>query len=680
VSQGLADLARVVTARRRRGRRDLLWFGSRIGDLDSDSVTDDLTATLYEWAYVRGGPVPLEPRNRAVADRRWTSAAVDPALHAFSSGWRASSSSSVTREGEPMIRLDGATHMRPSGVTLIVPALSREAMPGWLFVRQGDLTTTMNACRLYVNSDPEAVLARLPVLSRVLLDAFPDSFSAKFLTSRDHRDRADSTVVYLPVLPEPALLGQLIEAFSSTVFRTAVPMFTQRVAPGMAVATSPPRGRSFGMEVSASIAINLVAALKAGRDPASGITLPTNPLPGRPRSSDSGAVSRRDHTRPVDPEEALLGLTSRLSAEALTADGQAQWLIRRRSNEFTTMGADVYSGLAGPLLVLAHAVALTGCRGAVPLLHATASSMLARQPELPWAGFHDGQAGVAAALAEAAAIAPNTGLADYARCALDQAIAAVDDDTPSWDVISGIGGTMIALAAASSVLGTDTRDLLDALRLRLAKACKPDAHTGGVRWPGPPRRTRALAGLAHGGTGAGVALLAGTMPVETWAMDLAMRSIAFEDRARTNGADWLDHRMHPIARPATAWCHGSAGIAIGTAAIVTQISTSTEHLAWRTDLQARIATASDRTEHALEDVEFDDGLCHGASGRALSLLVAARSLQQPVDAREILERLSALPRRPALRDFSLMNGDSGRVIAALALAERAAPPLALTMV
>jgi len=256
----------------------------------------------------------------------------------------------------------------------------------------------------------------------------------------------------------------------------------------------------------------------------------------------------------------------------------------------------------------------------------------------------------------------------------------VNDDATGWDVIGGIGGTMIALAAASIVLGTNTDEVLNALRLRLAKSSRPDAHTGGVRWPGRWRRTRALAGLAHGGTGAALALLVGATPVDDWAFDLAIRSVAFEDHARTDGTDWLDHRLHPIARPATAWCHGSAGIGIGTVAIADQIPTSTKHLAWRSDLQARISRASERTERALETVEFDDGLCHGASGRALSLLVAARCLRQPVDAREILGRLSALPRRPAVRDFSLMNGDSGRVIAALALAERATPPLALTLV
>ena len=305
--------------------------------------------------------------------------------------------------------------------------------------------------------------------------------------------------------------------------------------------------------------------------------------------------------------------------------------------------------------------------------------MLRRQAELPWTGFHSGQFGTAAALAEAAAVAHDGQLADYAMTSLDRAIGAVDGESTEWDIIAGISGSIVALAAASNLLGRDEDDLTDILRARLAEMCEPDVRTGGVRWPSRARRTRALAGLAHGGTGAALALVCGPKPAPAWAFDLATRSVRFEDLARTDATNWLDYRTYPLASGASAWCHGAGGIGLGTLGILDNVRRQTADSSWILDLEARVATAAMRTRSALETMEFDDGLCHGASGRALAVLVMTTALGEPCDAAELLNRLAVMRERPLVRDFSLMKGESGRVLTRLAIAGLADPPIALTL-
>ena len=83
-----------------------------------------------------------------------------------------------------------------------------------------------------------------------------------------------------------------------------------------------------------------------------------------------------------------------------------------------------------------------------------------------------------------------------------------------------------------------------------------------------PARGPVLAGLAHGQSGMAVALAAAGAVTDTPALiDAARRALTAEDRlfdpARAN---WPSpDRGH---RPATAWCHGAAGIALARLALL----------------------------------------------------------------------------------------------------------------
>jgi hypothetical protein len=685
----LDTIIRVVGVRRRRGTAILTWFGSKICELDSESAVGDLERVLYRWAYTPGTPIPREPEQPAAAHIRWHQATVDPRLRAWWNGWYQQSTSNVRLDGQPIINCNAAGLGR-GPIALSLPALSHVAIPGWLLVRHGDVSQIApDPYRVYVNTDPDKIIALLPVLSGCLVDHLP-AFSAKFLTTHDHRLRTDSTVIYLPEIPGRDVIGAIISATRPAVLRATVPMFTQRIASGVALAPSPPDARSYGMDVCARIAEQIVNSYR-GSD-TSTIAATWAPPPTihvdlesgncRAQTESESPVSVRSPRGSSPPRVAIAPIdqlgefTRYLAREALTSRDHVTWLSLDNRFQYRTLGASVYDGLSGPLLVLANAVALTGDRDARRLLRAVGNTMLTRQPELSWLGFHTGQFGTAAALAEAAQISGECQLVEQAVCSLERALHSVSRPPHEWDIISGVGGALVALAAAGILLERHAPDVIADLRARLRGMWEPDKQTNGVRWRmRTGSRSRALAGLAHGGTGAALALVVGG-PAANWAVDLARRSVQFEDQSRTDGHDWLDYRVYPLRLPAFAWCHGAAGIGVGTAAIIAQNPNSL----WNADLRSRIRVAAARTLESLNRVNHDDGLCHGASGQALALCIMAESSGQPLDRHQLLEKVTQFHDRPAMRDLTLMNGESGRLIARLVLSDLADPPLTMSLV
>jgi hypothetical protein len=125
--------------------------------------------------------------------------------------------------------------------------------------------------------------------------------------------------------------------------------------------------------------------------------------------------------------------------------------------------------------------------------------------------------------------------------------------------------------------------------------------------------------------------------------------------------------MHPLITHATAWCHGSAGIGIGTVGM-RGVSTRESLLVQRIERAAKFTRAAFARDDA------DDGLCHGASGRALALVVMNA---MPRDV--IAEKLASTRPMFAADDHSLMTGGLGRTVTRLVLGGLAPVPLAVTL-
>lgn len=704
-------------------RRTVTWFGGKVCSLRSERAAQELALVLYQWAYTLGAPTPREPQEPAAPDERWMDlgdclrradraarlehpevSGSDP-VRAFWGGWQALSSSRVGLTGQPVVTLGEDYGPLGRDVDIPLPPLSTAAMPGWLVLRHGDVTRARPAYRLYANTAPEPLFSVVSPLAHLLSREIPGS-SAKFLATSDHLTRADSTVVYLPEIPSLDLLSVLVDMLESAVHRPSTPLFTSRVIDGIALAPSPANGESFGMATCALIADQAIRAMRDGqRLSTENIRLPPierlvpstrihrplarhrlNRPPRSTRSPTAGSESVVAESHVREHPEATVALTElheftgRLTREALTADARATWLYRDGA-VCRTLGADVYGGLAGPLWVLAHAMASTADAHVAKLLPAVARTMLTRQPELASLGFHTGQPGTTAALAEAALVSQHPEIADIAAESLEMTLSSLAmtslGSARNWDLIGGISGAIIALTCTFAMVGRPLDDAVEGLVRRLAQMHESDPQSGTTRWRlRTGRRSNALAGLAHGGTGAALALVAAAQS-EPPILDLARRSIQFEDLCCMDGQDWIDRRYRPLNAPATAWCHGSAGIGIGTVAILRHELPRE----WRSELETRAANAAGRTREAVQAGLADDGLCHGLSGRmlALQILSGQSATAQPLPALGAFQPPAFSGFRASNSDVSLMTGASGRVAAKLGMAGLAQPPIALSL-
>ena len=670
----LEALVRAVGVRHRRDTRRLTWMGESIIDLDDPQAAEALADVLYASAYVFGAPAPLEPQGDRGIDTGWSSIRVDERMSATWGGWTAIDSGTIEAPGLPTVRLQ-PTGSRARGCTVAIPmaAISTDLLPGWCLVHHGDVRFGAGTVRLYANTRSDAAQAIVADLTTVLLDAGFEHFSAKFLLGREHDDRADSTVLYLPVVPDAELLDRLVAVLEPAIAGTATPMFTRRLLPGIALARSPEGGASFGQLRCRQVGSALAAHLRADRreplvvpfDEARPWEGPTGGLfhglvpPTPPARIDPGVV---------DAEHALHALADELARSAIAADRRATWVVReRRSGRSVAAGAAIYDGAAGPLAVLAHAYHRSGRH--LPLLRAAAHSILDRQDEIPLDGFHSGQAGTAAVLAEAADLARDELLTEIAHESLERA-RRPRASSRDWDLLAGTAGTIVGISAAAGLLGVDVAEsITDWVRCLLLRA-EDDAGSGGIRWRSQiGRRRPTLAGLSHGGSGAALAVaIAATRECDV--PPVVARSVDFEDKCRNSVDGWTDQRNPAAKGAAVAWCHGAGGIGLASAAL---------NLRWPGAFRDRTQLAAERLAASLSGPIHDRGLCHGRSGRALALAVVADHLGDDALATKARMDLAAMGQSAGHPDLGLMNGESGVVLARLAGAGLARAPIAFVV-
>ena len=672
----MTDLDAIVGAvgvRRRGDTRHLTWIGQSIIGLDEPQATEALADVLYASAYVFGAPTPLEPPGDRGIDPGWSFIRVDDRMTATWGGWTATGRGTVEAPGMPTIRLEPTgSRARGSPVAIPMASISTDLLPGWCLVHHGDVRFGAGTVRLYANTQPHAAQALVPGLTTLLLDAGFEHVSAKFLLGREHGDRADSTVVYLPVVPDAELLDRLVALLGPAIAGGATPMFTRRLLPGIALAHSPEGGASFGQLRCRQVSSALAAHLRADRrDP---LVFPFDEA----RPWDGLAGGLLDYLGPptppatidpdvTDPERALHALADQLARSAITVDRRATWLVRdSRSGRLVAAGAALYEGAAGPLAVLAHACHLSGSSCHLPLLRAAAQAMLDRQDEIPLDGFHSGQAGTAAALAEVADLVQDQHVTEIAHESLDRA-RRPRGLSRDWDLLAGTAGTILGISAAAGLLGVDVAKNIEDWAGCLVVRGEDDPGSGGIRWRSQiGRRRPTLAGLAHGGSGAALALAVASTPERDFAPVVA-RSVDFEDTCRSSVDGWTDQRNPAAKGAAVAWCHGAGGIGLASAAL---------NLRWPGTFRARTQLAAERLAASLSGPIHDRGLCHGRSGRALALAVVADHLGDNALGSKARMDLAAMGESAGNLDVGLMNGESGVVLARLVGAGLARPPIA----
>lgn len=689
--QQIRSISAQVGLRRRSGRPVLTWFHTPVAQLDDPLVATRFAGVIYRWAYAVGRPQPIPdapppPRGTEPAE------VYDPprTLAAWDIGWTAGpvvdGGVTVRREGDPALRVRpddfklSTSTTGPGGTGAVrLRSVSTRRQPGFLSVLHGHMPLPVPLVRLYLNSHAGSVTTVANLVVDAALNHAVPAFAFKWLLGPDHDERADSFVVYLPRAAAEPMVRDLIDPALGlpALLRAPVPMFTTRRAAGVATALSPPGDRSFGQDCAQTAAAQILADLRAparrssGRRIAgSGTAGATGPeLPHLPLKPVDGPDTLNAET----PAAALMTLAHRLTREAVIDGRRATWLVPQAARRWRSTGPDVYGGSPGSILVLAHACRLSEDPSMIRVMRAAAADVADRARDLPGRGFHDGPAGTAAVLAEAATISGDPMVAERAREILALACAGWDRATPEWDVLSGHAGFALGVIAASRLLGqAPPIRAADALQALTAAAVGPDGFTA---WPTvlPSGRRVELTGVAHGASGAALALATGNRlwPNEEWARTVRS-ALAFEDRhRRADTGGWIDRRR-PGRREMVAWCHGAAGIGM-VAALLNSPPGSAPELAER----LQVAAARIRSTPAADNP--DNCLCHGAIGNALAL----REIEGDTDRSEWSRVAGGLPRpatASAATPLGLMTGRTGDVLARHLLADRRPAPVAFRLV
>ena len=224
------------------------------------------------------------------------------------------------------------------------------------------------------------------------------------------------------------------------------------------------------------------------------------------------------------------------------------------------------------------------------------------------------------------------------------------------DFLSGVAGLMLPIAQRHR----EAPGEVSARILRTAADRLMAAQTAGGGWMSPHVR-QPLAGLAHGASGMGLALIAaGAALSDPALMDAGARAFAYERSVFVPQAgNWPDFRARPDAAgllPSfmVSWCHGAPGIGLARWSALEWAPGHPDAEVWREDLAAAMRTTAE------SPLGTTDHLCCGNLGRAAILRIAGQRTAHPewVEAADILTRRVVALSRSRGR-FQLSNDDPG---------------------
>jgi HopA1 effector protein family len=242
-----------------------------------DALVASLADVLYERCYCR------DPRCRnAVSGRDATTitealSAANPTADGWDRGWTVED---TDEGGDLLVRKGDRTRLAREGdyaptapvepgsrVDLRRPGEDAGLQPAFFHVfgaALGDRYDDFVSVRVYLNCSAAAA----PVVLREVagaLNRYSVPFSMKLLKRSEGYDRLDSCVLYVGrrhLAFVVALLLDLLPRLPS--LDAATPLFTKAIAPGIAIADSPPGGASFGGDRMRLVAQGIVDAWRAG--------------------------------------------------------------------------------------------------------------------------------------------------------------------------------------------------------------------------------------------------------------------------------------------------------------------------------------------------------------------------------------------------------------------------------
>lgn len=323
---------------------------------------------------------------------------------------------------------------------------------------------------------------------------------------------------------------------------------------------------------------------------------------------------------------AAVTLGERLVAQAVHHDGRCTWLTHDIDEGGrvpvvveASCGPELYAGTAGIGWALARLAAVTRDVRTADVAAAALRFSVDRAPRD--ASLHAGRAGIAwAALDAGRVLGREDLLADGGRLAAELArqVLARDPVSEGWDLLGGLSGVCLALAAVQ-----DGDAMLVDAAVAGAESLLGRSHSVGPgrAWPTPDSDEPPLCGLAHGAAGAALALSAVDDAAGTDAFAGAVQeALRYERSVFDPGAGWPDLRdLSRLAllsgerpRYPVQWCHGAAGGAIARARLARRRGDELR-------LLAECAAGVDRTTAAtLRRIARAPGsdlsVCHGVGG------------------------------------------------------------------
>jgi len=250
-------------------------------EYQADALRPTLTGVLYQHFYNAAADRPLTAslspdtsfedelsrHNHSVEhfDAPWTVEAIDQAgvIYATKGNWKR-----TLMAGE---YVNDAPRRGPLSVgdalRLLVRAEQRNAQSGFYYVfgqTPGDDSAVLQT-RLYFHLKPDGAAPLVSYLTRTL-NAYRVPFQFKCLNHPQLYGRQDSAVLYLQKPLVSFVLHKLAEDLPQLApyLDPSVPLFTRRLAPGLAFAESPPNpGESFGTSRCGLLAQGIANAVDA---------------------------------------------------------------------------------------------------------------------------------------------------------------------------------------------------------------------------------------------------------------------------------------------------------------------------------------------------------------------------------------------------------------------------------
>ncbi|MEV6632652.1 lanthionine synthetase LanC family protein [Actinoplanes sp. NPDC051470] len=614
-ADGIDDLAARVRIHPDTG---ISWFGEtavpplQVADeLVPDALRSHLADIIYSAHYVFGAPRPISAVENLSPALSSNAGMVRELLSAYRGGrsWQPT----FEQETETDITLWGVRFLRPELTSddhsRRLPTALPMRSPGFVYFvgDQGphDIASTGECTtRLYWNVSRRGAPELVAGLSAALNDR-SEPFQFKIAHSGPTwPERADVAVLYLPASRLVARWKTILAVYDEVRadLRPWTPAYTRTIAPGLALADDPAGGLSFGQTISrilaagivddhirhgsrstpATRAVSIRLALAGSGRPAGSthlnpgnreldLQLPAEPGPLAARPSRPATLAaRRSTLAAAHQAEQLADLVAGL---AVTAGHGCTWFTRGAdpddATDLRTVEAELYDGLSGIAMFLAHAHAVLGKPRYAELAEMAAASALDRLHAVQHHhGLYGGRVGAAATVAEVGRTLTHRGLRDDAIAYL-LAADAVDDpdaaepaeDVRHHDLIYGISGTVLAYcwAAQSAGPGRARQQLLDrASAFGQQLAAHTHAELGAAPDAGP------VPGLAHGPSSTVLALTE---------LSRLAGGVADLDRAAALAVEHerrhFDHTTQNWpGGPSGAeesrfnWCYGAPGIAL----------------------------------------------------------------------------------------------------------------------